>query len=288
LKVGTIEILPVIDGTHSVPLSRTFATFGAGPDGQDPEKAWEAHRYLLDDDGEIETSLGGFLIRGADQRMTLVDLGLGEHEVMGATAGGMLQSLAQLGVQPEDITDVVFTHLHIDHIGWASKNGEVVFPNATYRCAAADWEYFVTNVSDASAADDPNVARSHPVFELGRQLLLPASDRLETWSADGTILPGVDAICIPGHTPGSTILVVSDGSQRAMLLGDVVHCAVQLLDDEWNTFGDVDPIRAKQARNALVRELEGEDTPVAAAHFPGLQFGRILYGETPRRFSFMS
>jgi hypothetical protein len=49
----------------------------------------------------------------------------------------------------------------------------------------------------------------------------------------------------------------------------------------------VDPVRAKQARNALVRELEGENTPVAAAHFPGLQFGRILYGESPRRFTFM-
>jgi glyoxylase-like metal-dependent hydrolase (beta-lactamase superfamily II) len=286
MKVGAFEILPVIDASYSSPVSDTFSTIG-GPVGRDPGEAWEAHRYLLDDDGELEGAMGGFLIRGADQHLTLVDLGLGEHEVMGRSAGRMLDSLAELDVRPEDITDVVFTHLHLDHIGWASKDGEVVFPNATYRCAAADWEYFVTDLIDQADVDDEYLDRRRPMYELGRDLLVPARDRLDTWTADQTILPGVDAILTPGHTPGSTILVVSDAGERALLLGDVVHCAVQLLDDEWATFGDVDPVRAKRARNALVRELEGEDTPVAAAHFPGLRFGRILYGQTPRRFTFV-
>ncbi|MET0920467.1 MAG: MBL fold metallo-hydrolase, partial [Acidimicrobiia bacterium] len=108
------------------------------------------------------------------------------------------------------------------------------------------------------------------------------------WDSDGPVLPGVDALRIPGHTPGSTMLVVSDGDQRAILLGDVVHCAVELLDDEWDGFADVDPVQAKAARNALARELEGTDTPIAAAHFPNLQFGRVLAGERSRRFEFVS
>jgi glyoxylase-like metal-dependent hydrolase (beta-lactamase superfamily II) len=86
----------------------------------------------------------------------------------------------------------------------------------------------------------------------------------------------------PGHTPGSTILVVSSGTDRAMLLGDVVHCPVQLIEDEWGGLGDVDPELARRTRVALARELEGSDIPVAAAHFPGMQFGRLLTGSGKR------
>jgi glyoxylase-like metal-dependent hydrolase (beta-lactamase superfamily II) len=282
VKVGAIEILPVIDATYSAPPSRAYR-------GVDVQEAWEPHRYLLNEHGELEGSMGGFLIRGAGDRLTLVDLGLGQLEMLGIKGeGGMLDSLAEYGVAAGDITDVVLTHLHLDHIGWVSREDEVVFPNATYRCDAADWEFFVTGLTgDAPGLQSKYIQSGLAAFEVGRDVLLPARGRLETWSSDGPILPGVDALRIPGHTPGSTMLVVSDAGERAMLLGDVVHCAVELLVDEWDGFADVDPKRAKAARNALVRELEGEDMPVAAAHFPGLQFGRILYGETPRRFTFI-
>jgi glyoxylase-like metal-dependent hydrolase (beta-lactamase superfamily II) len=86
----------------------------------------------------------------------------------------------------------------------------------------------------------------------------------------------------PGHTPGSTILVLSHGAARGLLLGDVVHCPVELLDDEWSGLGDVDPALARKTRNALARELEGTDTPVAAAHFSGMVFGRLLLAEGRR------
>jgi glyoxylase-like metal-dependent hydrolase (beta-lactamase superfamily II) len=88
----------------------------------------------------------------------------------------------------------------------------------------------------------------------------------------------------PGHTPGSTIIVISSGTERALLLGDVVHCPVQLLDDEWAGMGDVDPVLARRTRVALARELEGSDVPVAAAHFPGMQFGRLIAAEGTRRW----
>ena len=79
-------------------------------------------------------------------------------------------------------------------------------------------------------------------------------------------------------------MVVSSGADRALLLGDAVHCPVELLDDEWATIGDVDPDLATRTRIALAKELEGSDIPVAAAHFPGLQFGRLLSGEGRRRW----
>jgi glyoxylase-like metal-dependent hydrolase (beta-lactamase superfamily II) len=118
------------------------------------------------------------------------------------------------------------------------------------------------------------------------QLLPPIADRLETWSEDGTILPGLDVRSAPGHTPGSTVIVISSGTNRAMLLGDVVHCPAELLSNDWEAIGDVDPKLAQRSREALARELEGANIPAAAAHFPGLQFGRLLAAEGRRRWTF--
>src|SRR5438128_1038732 len=83
--------------------------------------------------------------------------------------------------------------------------------------------------------------------------------------------------------PGSTVVVVSSGDRRALRLGDVVHCPVELVDDEWAALGDVDPALAKRTRNALARELEGTDVPAAASHFPEMRFGRLLAADGRRR-----
>ncbi len=249
-----------MDGTARVPATAAFSQAGKGSNPAD----WAPHAQFLDDEGRLELELGGFLIR-IGERTVLVDAGVGRINDGTFAGGQLLDSLAAYGVAPNDVTDVVFTHLHFDHVGWATQKGEIVFANATFRCDERDWSHFV--------GPDPGATKK----------LSPITDRLETWSSDGTILPGLDARVAPGHTPGSTIVVVSSGTARALLLGDVVHCQVELLDDEWAGLGDVDPELAKRTRTALARELEGDDVPVAAAHFPGLQFGRLLLGEGQRQ-----
>lgn len=276
MRIGALEVLPVIDGSWRHAASEMYAS---RPD----DDAWSPHRYLLDDDGMLELTLGGFLVRHErTDRVILVDLGLGPNEMFDMRGGALLESLAAVGVAPGDVTDVVFTHLHLDHLGWASLDGEPVFPNATYRCDAADWQHFVVDPSQGGTV------RVNRYLRRQQELMEPVAGRLEPWDADGPIAPGVDIVRIPGHTPGSSMVVLNDDGQRALLLGDVVHCAVELLDDEWDGMFDVDPVQAKAARNALVRELEGQDVPVAAAHFPGLRFGRIFPGQQQRRFEFLS
>ena len=258
MELGHLRIDPVIDGVGRFKPTLSFQ-------GTTDEQ-WAAHQDLLDEDGMLGFVMGGFLIRGGD-RTVLVDAGLGHGELMGITGGQLIDSLTALGVTPAEITDVVFTHLHIDHIGWASADGKAVFPNATYRSSSADWDHFVVH---------------HPGTESER--LAPATAQFETWDSGGAILPGIDALAAPGHTPGSTVMVISSGTDRAMLLGDVVHCPVQLVDDEWASLFDVDPALARKTRTALAKEIEGSDVPVAAAHFPGMQFGRLIKAEGRRRW----
>jgi glyoxylase-like metal-dependent hydrolase (beta-lactamase superfamily II) len=270
MKVGDIEILPVIDGTVHLPASRVYGMRGAvaGAKGQDPAD-WEPHRYLLDHDGKVELTLGGFLVV-ARGRLVLVDAGIADLGFGPFRGGAMLDSLRALGYEPADITDVVLTHLHADHIGWTSQAGRLVFPHATYRCDTRDWEHF------AGAAPGPGDPPPDRLATLEAQL--------ETWDGSVSLLPGVDTVAAYGHTPGSCVVVVSSGTSRAMILGDAVHCAVELLDDDWTRIGDVDPDLARRTRAALVRELAGTSTVVAGAHFPGMRFGRVLPGEGVRRW----
>jgi glyoxylase-like metal-dependent hydrolase (beta-lactamase superfamily II) len=260
MRIGQLLLDPVTDGSGWFPPTTSYRGTTGGQ--------WEPHAGLLGKDGLLGFSIGGFLIRGNGQS-TLVDLGLGQRSYFGMRGGAFLMELASLGVRPADVTNVIFTHLHLDHIGWAStEDGRPVFPRATYRCARADWEYFV----DGQDGEE-------------RQLLAALRDRWELWDHSTPLLAGVDVVGAPGHTPGSSLVVVSSGSQRAVLLGDVVHCPVELLESEWDGLGDVDPELARRTREALAREMEGSEVPMAAAHFPGLAFGRLLRGEGRRTWS---
>src|SRR5437762_1366356 len=130
MQLGDFRVEHIIDGSARFKPTLSFA-------GSTDEQ-WEAHRYLLDEDGLLPFTMGSFLVRGGD-RVVLIDAGLGPGTMMGINAGALLDNLRQAGVSPDQVTDVVFTHLHIDHIGWASQQGEVVFPNAVHRCSTSDW-----------------------------------------------------------------------------------------------------------------------------------------------------
>jgi glyoxylase-like metal-dependent hydrolase (beta-lactamase superfamily II) len=118
---------------------------------------------------------------------------------------------------------------------------------ATYRCDSADWAHFVDR--------DERVTT----------LLEPLRDRFEMCDADTRILPGVDALRAPGHTPGSTVVVVSSRDQRLLLLGDMVH----------RPRGAARRGVARRTRDALAREPEATGALAGAAHFPGLHLGRL-------------
>lgn len=264
LDVGSLRIDPVPDGSATIAADAALVYTG---DRSDP---WGPHREFLNADGTLELSMGGFLVRSGD-RVVLVDTGVGPFDNGVFRGGALIDSLAGLGVAPGDVTDVIFTHLHFDHVGWATSKGEVVFPGATYRCHAADWHHFV----DGPAPEAGSVRK-----------LSPLRDRLAPYDGDGTVLPGIDVRHAPGHTPGSTVVVVSDAGERALLLGDAVHCPVELVEPDWELIFDVDRDLAARTREALARELEGTAVPAAAAHFPGLRFGRLLAGEGRRQWSF--
>jgi hypothetical protein len=80
-------------------------------------------------------------------------------------------------------------------------------------------------------------------------------------------------------------VVISSGTERAIILGDVVHCPVQLEEEEWACVFDVDPDLARSTRDNLLAELEGSDTVMAGGHFSDFTFGRVMRAEGRRMWS---
>ena len=85
--------------------------------------------------------MGGFLVR-TDEHLVLVDTGIGPHAVPERT-GMFMRNLAAHGVRPSEVTDVVLTHLHFDHLDGPPTDTRRLFDQATYRCHEADWESFM-------------------------------------------------------------------------------------------------------------------------------------------------
>ena len=258
VEIGGYRVDAVIDGEGSLRPDEVLPGI--------PASAWERHRTLLDDAGLLPIVIGGLLLRGHG-RTVLVDLGYGEGALGDTPTGRMLGSLRGLGVDPDDVTDVLFTHLHRDHVGWASADGTPTFARARLRCGAADRAYFVEEPHDPSVAER----------------LRPCLGRLGAFEEGGEV-PGIAAVPAPGHTPGSTILTVSEGERRLMLLGDVAHLPVQLLETGWATPWDVDAAQARRTRERVVRAAVDEPVWLVGTHFPGMRPGRLLDGGSGLRW----
>ena len=253
MKVGDIEVLPVFDG-FGYEVARDVLL---NPAEAEP---WSRHQAQLDAHGRLKFTIGGFLVRTGD-RTILVDAGAGTIDTGQYKGGQFLTSLQSHGVTPGDVTDVIFTHLHFDHVGWATSKGEVVFRNAIYRVHEADWAYFVESPGAA-----PGAVRK----------LSPVKAQLETFATQCVLAPGLEARPAPGHTPGSTIYILSSGTHRALLLGDVAHCTVELTEPGWEFVFDVDRAAAKAVRQQITAELLDSQDLAAGAHFPDPQFGRLV------------
>ena len=260
MRIGAIDLIPVNDGVCKMPQD-----FYVGLE-------FAAHQDLLADDGRVHIPIGCFVLQ-TNHSTVLIDAGLGDVDIGWARGGELPAALQAAGFAVDDIDIVVCTHLHIDHIGGLVVDDVPFFPNATVRYGAADWSQFVAS-ADAEA-------RSRRIMEV-----LDAAGRLEPMSDDMVgIAPGLTARHTPGHTLGHYGLVVSSGDERAVILGDAVECPLQLEVPDFHVLSDVDPALAARTRDALWRELEGTSTLMTAAHFPGLEFGRVLPGRGKRFFA---
>ncbi|MFN2115456.1 MAG: MBL fold metallo-hydrolase, partial [Anaerolineae bacterium] len=234
------------------------------------EVDWTIYGKYLCDEGYFCTSLGSFLIEASDQ-VIAVDTGIGPVSLdfpgFGTYVGGrLLESLAEAGFTPADVTDVVFTHMHVDHVGWTTRDDggqrRLTFPNARHAVAEAEWNHW--RGGDAPAGPDPET------------VLDPLEDLIQFVADGAEIAPGVTAMATPGHSPGHLSLIIESGRRRAVVIGDVMYGAVQVSLPDWSVAFDMDQDAARESRRAIIHELIKPDTIAAAGHFTDSVFGTFV------------
>lgn len=214
------------------------------------------------------------LLRGQG-RVVLFDAGSGL--AFQPSVGELPDALFALGVDPADVTDVVFTHAHPDHL-WGALDDfdEAMFYNARHYMGAGELAYW----RDPDTVNSIGEARQAFAIGAARRLEM-LGDMVESFDDGNEVLPGVTAVLTPGHTPGHMSFTVGN----AMILGDAIgnhHVGFEapgLLSGS-----DQDQAMAAETRLTLLDRIVADDMTVVGFHLPGGGIGRAERMDGAYRF----
>ena len=246
-----------------------------------PRPLWE-RQIPPDGRNRIPLAMRCLLLRGHG-RTILVDTGLGHksdakfREIYGVDHehSTLLGSLAAVGVAPEDVTDVVLTHLHFDHAGGATQRTDggglaLTFADAAHHVQRAHWAW---------AHESPREGASFLAENLDP---LEASGQLVLRDGDDAPFPGVSLHVVNGHTRGQQLVRVHDGERSLLHAADLVPTAahVPLL---WVMAYDVEPLETIAEKERLLRQAAQEGWTLAFEHDPEVATAGVV--ETERGFA---
>ena len=261
-SLGAARVTVVSDGFFTMPTSG----LGVNADPKDVQALLAAH-YLPTDLGYSHTN---HLYVELGAAKVLVDVGSGTRWL--GTAGRLLANLEAAGIVADDITHVVITHAHPDHIwGIRDEFDEAIFPQAEYIIGATERDYWT---------QDGLVDRVTPELQ---QFVIGAVNSIAaradwTLAADGhEVAPGLRLIATPGHTPGHMSLVIEDGGKQLIALGDSMsHAVLNFAQPGWYNGFDADGTQAVATRTRLLDMAAADGMAVLGYHFPFPGVGHVL------------
>ncbi len=273
LRVGEIDVLVISDGVFALPAT-TLATNATPAD----LAAWLDDR--LEPSDVYKWPLNVVVVRSGG-RTVLIDSGMGEEYPDVPRAGGLLAPrLAAAGIDLASVTDVVLTHLHVDHVGGllADELKSRLRPNVPIHVAAAEIEFWdAPDFSRNTFGGMPDVLRS-----AAKRFLAEYRSRLRPFEDEYEVAPGVVVRRVGGHTPGHSVVRFASGTDKLTFVGDAVFPDHFDRPDWYNAF-DHDPEEAVRVRVRLLRELAATREPLVATHLSFPSFGRVaLQGDVFR------
>lgn len=269
------ELFPKIQGVEGTQLKLKmkielietgfFYADGGAMFGAIPKTAW-SKRYPADAANGCVLAMRSLLVRTPEGRIILIDTGAGDKQLrelayyrfFGLTDLGV--ELRKRGVEPEEVTDVVLTHLHFDHCGYVTLKDEATgclraaFPHAVHWVSNAQWQRFL---------------HPHPLeaasFMPENMELIANDNRLRLIAEDTSLCPGVLLKCFNGHTEGQ-IAPYIDGEERTYVFaGDVIPLAASV-SPHWISAYDTNPLESYDAKWHMLEEAVSQKQALFFCH----------------------
>ena len=266
IKIGDIDVLVVSDGV--LPLPTTMLAHNAVP----AERAAWLHDMFLPQDA-FDWALNAVMVKSGGKTI-LIDAGLGsDPDLHLPRAGQLIKRLEAAGIDLSTVTDLVLTHMHMDHIGGLLVDGvkQRLRKDLRIHVAAAEVKFW-----EAPDVTHTNMPQGFPdaLRATARRFVKEYGSQLCTFDETHEIARGVVARRTGGHTPGHSVVRVASGGDALTFAGDAVF-AVGFEQPDWHNGFEHDPEEAARVRINLLRELAATGELLVATHLPFPSVGRV-------------
>jgi glyoxylase-like metal-dependent hydrolase (beta-lactamase superfamily II) len=263
-KLGNFNLISISDGILNAP-----AALFAGD--ATPEKLKEVLQQGFQ--GETLAVDCNVLLVDTGENKVLIDTGSGL--LNGATVGKLIENLQQVQIQPSDITAVILTHAHGDHVGGLNGKSGLTFPKASYFISKQEWNFWTQASVDLPNFGAPAEMKQQMIKIAQTQLGL-IRDRVTQFDVNQEFLPGFTAIPAYGHTPGHVAIRIASGNAVMVHTADTVHIStINLWNPSWKPIFDADREMAATTRQAVLEKIAIDRTLMFAYHFPYPGIGHL-------------
>lgn len=242
-----------------------FYADGGAMFGAIPKTAW-SRRYPSNEKNGCVLTMRSLLISKYPEKIILVDNGAGNKHLDQLSYYNFFnlvdleEELRKKGITPEQVTDVILTHLHFDHCGYSTrkeeKTGELYpsFPNATHWVSRKQWENFL----------HPNPLEKDSYFMENMQAIADKG-LLRLIDTDTKLCPDIELRIFDGHTPGQLVPYITTSEQTFVFAGDVIPL-VASVSAEWISAYDTYPVTSYQEKVRMLEEAAREGQVLIYCH----------------------
>lgn len=204
------------------------------------------------------------LVVKTDNEIILIDTGYGRDTSL------LLPGLADIGLNPRDITTVLITHLHGDHMGGLIWQDKKAFPRANVLIGANEYDFWFNPQSREKFPD------RQANFDMAERIADMYKNYMYLFEFGDAVAPGITALNAAGHTPGHSAFMIESDGERLLCVADLLHSVeLQLPRPDINASYDMMPRQAAVARERILKRAAAEGLPIAGMHLPFPGIGRV-------------
>jgi glyoxylase-like metal-dependent hydrolase (beta-lactamase superfamily II) len=260
VKLGEFEITTILDG--AIQMDGPAGTFGVNQQEADVKK-FAADNLLPE--AKMENSFTPVIVN-TGQEVILFDTGNGAARR--PNAGKLAVTLDIAGLKAEQVTAVVITHCHGDHIGGLMESGNPTFPKARYFIGQAEYDFW-SNKDRLTGPTEGNA-------KLVQTNVVPLAEKMTFLKPGQDVVTGITSIDFSGHTPGMLGFNVESAGKRLVIIADAAnHSVMSIGRPDWHVRFDMDKEKGAATRRRVLDMLASEKVAFTGYHMPFPSIGYV-------------